>query len=112
MSKVSERLKEFMETHGVRQQDIIDKTGISSSCISAYVNGIREPKADKIGLIAQAFNVDAAWLMGFDSKSGIDNVREGMHDADLLVKYHKLNEKYQKAIDTQIDLFLEMQEQP
>ena len=86
--KTSERLRQWMTENNIRQQDIIDRTGISSANISYYVSGKREPKADKIGLIAKAFNVDPAWLMGFDvEKEDEPTPAERAAKAPHIIKY-------------------------
>lgn len=41
-------------------------TGISRSSISEWLSGKYEPKQDKIFIIANALNVDEAWLLGLD----------------------------------------------
>ena len=69
------RLKELMELYNYKQVDILNKTlpeqknlnvTLSKSQLSHYVNGKVEPSADRIYLIAKSFNVDEAWLLGFN----------------------------------------------
>lgn len=65
-SNVRERLLELMAKYGIRQKDIAKRTGLNKATISYYVSGKREPAQDNIFIIAKAFNVDPAWLMGYD----------------------------------------------
>lgn len=65
-SNSAERLNELMTYFGLKQTDISKKTGIPKSAISMYASGQRTPRQDKLTLIATAYNVDEAWLMGYD----------------------------------------------
>lgn len=60
------RLLELLRLTGDSQNDMSIKTKIPKSTISRYVNGSREPKQDKLSIIADAYNVNPVWLMGFD----------------------------------------------
>lgn len=60
------RLNELLRITGDSQNDMAIKTKIPKSSISHYVNGMREPRQDKLSMIADAYNVNPAWLMGLD----------------------------------------------
>ena len=60
------RFNEKKKKKGLLASDVAAKTGISKSTISKYIHGQIEAKQDKIYLIANAYNVDPAWLMGYD----------------------------------------------
>lgn len=62
----AERLKQALATRDMRQTDLVEKTLISKSAISQYLSGAFEPKQKNIYKIAQALNVNPAWLMGKD----------------------------------------------
>lgn len=103
----SKRLREFMDIFGLKQQDIINKTGISSSCLSSYLSGKRSPKSDKIGIIAEAYNVSPTWLMGYDVPMRDNVVNDAILDAkiikdnevrEMLVKYYSLSPEKQSLI--------------
>lgn len=64
--KPEERLVELMEVFNVTQADVCNKAHISRSTISRCLSGKRELTLDKAKLIAQAFDVSPAWMMGFD----------------------------------------------
>lgn len=66
ISNSSDRLKELMQIKGINQADICKQTGLTKSVISMYVNGQRDPRQDKLGLIAETYGLDPAWLMGYD----------------------------------------------
>lgn len=67
MTPIRFRLKEAMVNRGMRQIDLVHKTGISRSTISGYLSGRYIPRQNSIYLLAQALDVDIDWLMGFDS---------------------------------------------
>lgn len=62
----SKRMQEAMDIRGMKQVDIVEKTGLGKSAISQYYSGKYEPKQKGIFLIAKALNVSEAWLMGYD----------------------------------------------
>lgn len=66
ISNSSARLKELMETFGISQSELCEKTKLNKSVISLYVNGKRDPRQDNLALISETFNINPAWLMGFD----------------------------------------------
>lgn len=66
MSTASERIKEGMSLRGLKQVDLVEKTGISKGALSSYISGRYTPKQNNIFLIAKALDVNEAWLMGAD----------------------------------------------
>jgi len=66
MESIANRLKEAMNIRGLKQADIIEKTGINKGALSSYLSGRYRPKQDNIFLLAYALNVNEAWLMGAD----------------------------------------------
>lgn len=60
------RLQRAMDIRKMRQVDLCEKTGISKSKMSQYVRGDHSPKLDAVYLLAQALDVQEAWLMGYD----------------------------------------------
>lgn len=74
----AQRLKELMKMFDLKQADICDRTGIDKSVISLYVNGNRVPRQDKLSIIADAYNIDPTWLMGYDVPMArkTDNIRD------------------------------------
>nr|DAJ92729.1 MAG TPA: Repressor protein CI [Caudoviricetes sp.] len=64
MSTLADRLKEGMSLRGLRQADIVEKTGINKGALSSYISGRYQPKQNNIFLLAKALDVNEAWLMG------------------------------------------------
>lgn len=79
----AERLKELLKYFDIKQNDLSKRTGIPKSAISMYIKGQRVPRQDRISDISEAYNVNEAWLMGYDvpmrknnpaSDTGFDNI--------------------------------------
>lgn len=66
MKTTADRIKEGMKIRGLRQADLVEKTGISKGALSSYISGRYVPKQNNTYLIAKALNVNEAWLMGED----------------------------------------------
>jgi SOS-response transcriptional repressor LexA len=62
----SDRLKEAMTQAGMKQADITRLTGLSKQQMSQYVNGVYEPRLQALHVLAEVFNVNEVWLMGYD----------------------------------------------
>lgn len=65
-TNTSDRLKELMSARDVKQVDVTAATGITKGALSSYISGRYEPKQDNVYLLAKYFNVNEAWLMGYD----------------------------------------------
>jgi len=65
-SNSSMRLNELMNYFGIKQSDIAKRTGLPKSALSMYINGNRKPRQDKLTIIADAYGINEAWLMGYD----------------------------------------------
>lgn len=66
METCAARICKAMQLRNMRQVDLSIKTGIPKSAISQYCSGSFNPKQKRLFLIAQALDVDEAWLMGLD----------------------------------------------
>ena len=55
-----------MLLRGLKQVDLVEKTGISKGALSSYISGRYVPKQNNTFLIAKALDVSEAWLMGAD----------------------------------------------
>lgn len=62
----ADRMALALQLRGMKQSELCIKTGIPKSAISQYISGEFKPKQDRVFLIAQALDVDEAWLMGYD----------------------------------------------
>lgn len=60
------RLRELMAALDKNAEDVSKETGLPKSSISMWLNKNRSMRADKIGIIADRYGVDPAWLLGYD----------------------------------------------
>lgn len=87
ISNSAKRLGELMQMLNIRQTDLVEKTGIPKSAMSMYLNGKREPRQDKLSAIADAYNLNEAWLMGYDvPMERNDNIHSASHLYNKLAK--------------------------
>ncbi len=56
---VNEKIKQYLEEHGIKQSFLAKKTGISSDIISKIVLNQRNITANELGKISKALNVSA-----------------------------------------------------
>lgn len=66
MESCGERICKALSIRDMKQVDLSEKTGIPKSAISQYCAGAFKPKQQRLFLIAEALDVDEAWLMGLD----------------------------------------------
>ena len=94
MVSFPQRFKELLAIKEIKQKDVVDKTGLTRSTVSMYATGSREPRQDKVTIIAEAYNVNPDWLMGFDVPM---NKRNSKEDAEqhfkIICEYEKLSEE-------------------
>ena len=62
----AKRIAQALSIREMKQTELCKITGIPKSSLSLYLSGAYEPKQDRIYLMAQALNVNEAWLMGYD----------------------------------------------
>lgn len=108
MEEFRVRLQKAMDIRGLRQQDIIEKTGIGSSAISQYLSGRNKPKQDKIYKLAVALDVNPAWLMGFEEHiERRENMPISSTERRLVESFRTLTSEDQAKILERIAVFLE-----
>jgi len=64
--ELKKRLKQAMDTCGMRAVELSARTGIPKSSISQYMSGYTKPNGERVYLLSKTLNVSEAWLMGFD----------------------------------------------
>ena len=95
MTTISDRIKLGMELRGLKQADIVERSGINKGALSCYISGKYQPKQNGIYLLAKALDVNEAWLMGADvPMERLANSVSSPCSADeesLLTSYRQLN---------------------
>lgn len=70
----SQRLKSALDMRQITKAELSRLTGISKSSLTRYVKGDWKGKQDAVYAIAQALDVNEAWLMGYDVPMGRQDV--------------------------------------
>lgn len=73
LEKTSKRLRHALDINGMKQQELADKSGVSKTSISQYLNEWAAPSNISSGKMAKVLGVDPMWLMGFDVPMKKDN---------------------------------------
>lgn len=60
----SSRIKMARLDAGYYQEQVAAETGINQQTISLYETGKLEPDVEKLGILAQFYNVSVDWLLG------------------------------------------------
>lgn len=85
-SNFRERFNEALKKSGKTQKMISEETGIPRATISQYLSGKYSAKAKNIGLLAEALDVNPAWLEGGNLTSG-RTILIGDKELELLKPY-------------------------
>lgn len=64
--KTGELIRKYRLEKGMKQVQLADKTGIHVSTIRQYELGIRNPKTERLKIIADALEVPFSCLLGFN----------------------------------------------
>lgn len=56
--KVNERIKIYLLEHGIKQNFIVEKTGMNKNIVSNLLNGKRKITADELSKISRALGVE------------------------------------------------------
>jgi transcriptional regulator with XRE-family HTH domain len=66
VSTPAKRLKQALDIRHITASELSQKSGVSKSTLSYYLNGKFQPRQDKIYLLAKELNVSPSWLMGMN----------------------------------------------
>lgn len=86
-SNSNTRIRELIAELNITQTEFCQKTGITKSALSQYLNGNREPRQDQIAKIADAYNINPAWLMGYDIDAFTSNIILSNHERSVIIAY-------------------------
>lgn len=105
MKNFSDRLRYYMVQKGLKQADLVERSGINKSSISEYLSGNYEPKQRNIYKIALALGVKPSQLMGVaEEDRGTILSKE---ELELLKKYRQLSASGKKAVYTHLKFVLQ-----
>lgn len=97
---IAERLREALAAAGMKQVDLVRKTGLDRGAVSSYLSGKYEPKQKAIYKMAKALNVSESWLLGFDvPKARTIEHKKNDQLAQLIVKMRTDEDFYNTVVD-------------
>lgn len=108
MSSSKNRLSELMDYFKIKQIDIAEKTGIPKSAISMYTNGQRTPRQNRLTIIADAYGLNEAWLMGYDVPMFKDKSKEIIQEKNTGEMLGELFQTDSMGLTKLIQIFREM----
>lgn len=109
VSNSQQRIKELMNYYNINQTELCKRTGIQKSALSNYLNGDREPRQKQVSLLADPFNVNPAWLMGYDVPMFLNEVNANEAYEHLLVLYER-NIKIKELINLYLNVPFDIQD--
>lgn len=88
-----QRIQQLMDLYNLSLTEMSKRTGLAKSTLSYYVNGKSIPRQEQIGIIADAFHIDPAWLLGYDVEMAKKPPQTGPaftpEEIEILVEYRK-----------------------
>lgn len=106
--KISEKLKKAMVIRNISQAELVERTGINKGAISSYLSDRYEPKQKNIYLLANALDINEAWLMGYDvemDKLVDDSTIKLTSSEETVVKaYRKADDHTKKVVNVLLEI--------
>ncbi len=72
MIDMSKKLKELRIDMELTQGQVAKRIGVTSSMISAYENGIRQPSYDSLIKLAYLYGVSSDYLLGISDRKAVE----------------------------------------
>lgn len=116
--KSCQRIREIMNERGLRQVDVVERAQpfckmydvkFSKSTLSQYLSGSFEPAQDKLFILGLVFDVNEAWLMGFDvpKERGSYLLQDSFDPSPKMEElFTRFSMMIQPAADRYVELFL------
>lgn len=103
MERINQIIAEYCDGS---QQRFVERTKLNKASVSQYVNGKNVPSNITASRIAKAFNVDPAWIMGFDVPKEPVNLSPAPelpdltpHEVNVINSYRTADAGIQKSVD-------------
>ena len=108
---IAKRLQLALSNANMKQQDLVEKSGVGKSSISQYINGSHSPSNINAGKIAKVLDVEPLWLMGFDVEMKKNfSKEEGSKDAEFIKKFSLLTLRDKNIVLNLIDSMIYKEE--
>lgn len=103
----AKRIREALSDAKLKPQELAEKSKVSKSSISQYVNGSHQPSNISSGKMAKVLGVEPMWLMGFDvPKKKVLTPEVAKDDFRFLEKFSLLEERDKKIVMDMIESML------
>lgn len=111
METFAKRLRFYMDKANLKQSELVERTKIHKSAISAYLSGTYEPKQRNIYKLATALGIKPSQLMGIDGPQIVKLPSEppielNQPERELITKYRRLDDGGKDRINRQVDFEL------
>lgn len=114
--KRENRIGEALRLRGLKQVELVEKTGLSKSAINNWINQRWQPKQKALMKMAKALDVSEMWLAGYDTpmerpKAQIKNdelielifeIKENEDLKDLFTSICNLKSDQRKAVESMV----------
>ena len=85
----AKRIQLALSNANIKPQELAEKSGVSKSSISQYVNGSHAPSNISSGKMAAVLGVNPLWLMGFDVEMK-EELLENKHPSSALTNIYQI----------------------
>lgn len=72
MNDMAKKLKELRIEMDLKQGQVAKRIGVTSSAVSAYENGIRQPSFDSLIKLAYLYRVSSDYLLGISDRKAVE----------------------------------------
>lgn len=117
--KRNNRIAEALRIRGMKQVDLIERTGIPKGSLSSYIAQKWQPKQKPLMTMAKVLDVSELWLAGYDVPMGraieqkkldelaqlTHRVRENEDFRELCISISKLNPGHYEMIKNMVNEF-------
>lgn len=111
METFAKRLRFYMDKANLKQSELVERTKIHKSAISAYLSGTYEPKQRNIYKLAVALGIKPSQLMGISGPRIVKmppepRIELSPPECELIKKYRRLDDDGKDRINRQVDFEL------
>lgn len=92
------RLREALKIRGMKQVELVEKTGLKKSSINNWLSQRWQPKQDAIFRMAKVLDVSEMWLAGYDVPMERPAEQKKMDDLAKLINVIRKDERLCKLV--------------
>ena len=84
------KIKQLRKEKKLTQEELAEKIGISKRTLANWEDGVSSIKENKLKILCEIFNVDAPYLLGYNTVKNETNIKVSVLD-EALEKLHTIN---------------------